>query len=479
MPIARITVERRHGYTVIANDVLDDTHLSPRGCGLVVLAKSLPPDWHLSVRGLSKIISDGIHSINSAIDELKKLGYLKVYNVGRGANAKKIYAFYSRPQKGTKARAEADQPEEVNFDVLAAGLKGTQNTLVFSPDEGEKRYTIINNTILRDHSLSLKEIGVLAHLMRLSESSKITTYSLAKRMAASEGSIKTTLQSLKEKGYVITRMLSEQGRFSGVEYIVYDEPKKKTKMQNSAECANLDLEGQKEQDKHVRIHASRYENHTEEENEGKPCNSNGFSEFDSTQDAPSVCANLPLAGNSRTLEECEDSPLAGNPLAGNPLAGNQARVITGTVITPYSDNLSIYPSEAVTKEKSDGMIGQREKFMFEAVARRVSLAELKIMYPSNAQMYEEVVRLIAEVLSTQDAPKYKIGGSYVSAEAVKERFRLLTATHIDAVVFSLTSTDRQIHNIKAYIIAMLYNAPTTTELALAAQVSADSADFGY
>ena len=125
------------------------------------------------------------------------------------------------------------------------------------------------------------------------------------------------------------------------------------------------------------------------------------------------------------------------------------------------------------------MIGQREKFMFEAVARRVSLAELKIMYPSNAQMYEEVVRLIAEVLSTQDAPKYKIGGSYVSAEAVKERFRLLTATHIDAVVFSLTSTDRQIHNIKAYIIAMLYNAPTTTELALAAQVSADSADFGY
>lgn len=47
------------------------------------------------------------------------------------------------------------------------------------------------------------------------------------------------------------------------------------------------------------------------------------------------------------------------------------------------------------------------------------------------------------------------------AERVKARFRQLDSSHIEYVLEALRNTTTQIRNIRAYLLATLYNAPVT------------------
>lgn len=56
---------------------------------------------------------------------------------------------------------------------------------------------------------------------------------------------------------------------------------------------------------------------------------------------------------------------------------------------------------------------------------------------------------------------------------VRERFRLITSDHITGILESLWENHAQVRNPKAYLLAALFNAPTSTNNQITMQVSHD------
>ena len=76
MPVYRKPHEKN--FTVIDNGYMLDRGLSLKAKGLLTLMLVLPGDWKFSREGLEAICIEGKKGIQSAINELKKQGYLQI-----------------------------------------------------------------------------------------------------------------------------------------------------------------------------------------------------------------------------------------------------------------------------------------------------------------------------------------------------------------------------------------------------------------
>ena len=100
--IAVIRVIKNKNYTVMSNTHLKDKRLSLKAIGLLSIVLGLPEDWHYTVNGLVGIVKDGKDSVESAIKELKKNGYLRVEKIYPNENSNRIqyqYTFFENPQE--------------------------------------------------------------------------------------------------------------------------------------------------------------------------------------------------------------------------------------------------------------------------------------------------------------------------------------------------------------------------------------------
>lgn len=100
--ISVIRVIKSRNYTVMSNTHLKDKRLSLKAIGLLSIVLGLPEDWHYTVNGLVGIVKDGKDSVESAIKELKKNGYLRVEKIYPNANSNRIqyqYTFFENPQE--------------------------------------------------------------------------------------------------------------------------------------------------------------------------------------------------------------------------------------------------------------------------------------------------------------------------------------------------------------------------------------------
>ena len=100
--IAVIRVIKNRNYTVMSNTHLKDKRLSLKAIGLLSVVLGLPEEWHYTVNGLVGIVKDGKDSVESAIKELKKNGYLRVEKIYPNANSNRIqyqYTFFENPQE--------------------------------------------------------------------------------------------------------------------------------------------------------------------------------------------------------------------------------------------------------------------------------------------------------------------------------------------------------------------------------------------
>lgn len=86
----------------MSNTHLKDKRLSLKAIGLLSIVLSLSEDWHYTVNGLVGIVKDGKDSVESAIKELKKNGYLRVEKIYPNENSNRIqyqYTFFENPQE--------------------------------------------------------------------------------------------------------------------------------------------------------------------------------------------------------------------------------------------------------------------------------------------------------------------------------------------------------------------------------------------
>lgn len=86
----------------MSNAHLHDKRLSLKAVGLLSIVLSLPDDWHYTINGLVGSVKDGKDSVESAIKELKKNGYLRVDKIYPNGNCNRIqyqYTFFEKPQE--------------------------------------------------------------------------------------------------------------------------------------------------------------------------------------------------------------------------------------------------------------------------------------------------------------------------------------------------------------------------------------------
>ena len=85
------------------------------------------------------------------------------------------------------------------------------------------------------------------------------------------------------------------------------------------------------------------------------------------------------------------------------------------------------------------------------------------LYPDDEDTLYQIVNLLVDTCAT-NLKMLRIAGDDKPAEVVRSRFMKLNADHIRFVLDSLAENTAPVRNMKQYLLAMLYNAPTTMNL---------------
>ena len=136
----------------MSNTHLKDKRLSLKAIGLLSVVLGLPEDWHYTVNGLVGIVKDGKDSVESAIKELKKNGYLRVEKIYPNENSNRIQYQYTF----------VENPQEVDFqgvEIQGVEAQGVENPYTY-------KYTNKPNTNkLNTNKQSKHKYGEYQHVL--------------------------------------------------------------------------------------------------------------------------------------------------------------------------------------------------------------------------------------------------------------------------------------------------------------------------
>ena len=97
------------------------------------------------------------------------------------------------------------------------------------------------------------------------------------------------------------------------------------------------------------------------------------------------------------------------------------------------------------------------------------------LYPDDEDTLYQIVNLLVDTCAT-NRKLLHIAGDGKPAEVVRSRFMKLNADHIRFVLKCLAENSNPIRNMKQYLLASLYNAPTTMQLSYQNQTNHDLAN---
>ena len=136
-----IRIEKNKNYTVISNYHLQEKDMSLKAKGLMSLMLSLPEKWDYSISGLVAICKENETSIKTALDELKKFGYLQVIkknpNETKSGRFEYEYIVYEQKQES----------EKQGIENLGVEILGLENQVQLNTNNQITKKLIINNNI--------------------------------------------------------------------------------------------------------------------------------------------------------------------------------------------------------------------------------------------------------------------------------------------------------------------------------------------
>ena len=108
---------------------------------------------------------------------------------------------------------------------------------------------------------------------------------------------------------------------------------------------------------------------------------------------------------------------------------------------------------------SGGIREQHEDYFYQSLEVDLLLR----LCPDDEDTIYQIVDLLVDTCSTK-RKMLRIAGDDKPAEVVRSRLKKLNADHIRFVLGGLAENTAPVRNIKQYLLAMLYNAPTTMNL---------------
>ena len=123
-------------------------------------------------------------------------------------------------------------------------------------------------------------------------------------------------------------------------------------------------------------------------------------------------------------------------------------------------------------EEADGMSKRTQ--LEEYFSQSLEVELLLRLCPDDEDTLYQIVNLLVDTCAT-NRKLLRIAGDDKPAEVVRSRFMKLNADHIRFVLKCLAENSSPIRNMKQYLLASLYNAPTTMQLFYQNQTNHDLA----
>ena len=115
---------------------------------------------------------------------------------------------------------------------------------------------------------------------------------------------------------------------------------------------------------------------------------------------------------------------------------------------------------------------KNRELLEEYFSRSLEIDLLLRLYPDDEDTLYQIVNLLEDTCATNRKTLH-IAGDDKPAEVVRSRFMKLNADHIRFVLKCLAENSSPIRNMKQYLLASLYNAPTTMQLSYQNQTNHD------
>ena len=126
----------------------------------------------------------------------------------------------------------------------------------------------------------------------------------------------------------------------------------------------------------------------------------------------------------------------------------------------------------ILSDESEKM--KNRELLEEYFSRSLEIDLLLRLCPDDEDTLYQIVNLLVDTCAT-NRKLLRIAGDDKPAEVVRSRFMKLNADHIRFVLKCLAENSSPIRNMKQYLLASLYNAPTTMQLSYQNQTNHDLA----
>ena len=276
--------------------------------------------------------------------------------------------------------------------------------------ERTQGYTVMSNYHLKDTALSLKAKGLLSMFLSFPDDWNYSTRGLASICKEGVEAIGNTIKELEKAGYILRRQLrGANGRITDTEYVIYERP------QDPELPAPEDTGPETPPDT------------------GAPDTAlpdTGFPDMvdPDTENRPEL--NIKKSKTKRSITQ---------------------RSKTHSFSPPAPPKASAAPVEGM-KEILEKRAEIEEQIEYDLIADQC-----------NREQLNEFVEIMLEVALSK-SPTMKIGrdAEYPTAY-VQHRFEQLTSAHIEKVLDGIRENTTRVWNTRAYLLAALFNAPSTTD----------------
>ena len=287
-------------------------------------------------------------------------------------------------------------------------------------------YTVMSNHHLRNKELSLKAKGLLSQMLSLPEDWDYTLAGLSHINREKIDAIREAVKELEKAGYIVrSRERDEKGRLRGADYVIYEQPQPREPeaATSGGQPPILDLPA---------LENPTLENPTlEKPTQEKP-----------TLENPTQLNKELLKTNLPTKEKLNTDI-------------SSTHSIPFHSLNPFPLEDAAQPPERKRKETTDAY-----RVYEEIIKDNIEYDYLIQDRYLDRDRIEEILALILETVCTKRRT-IRIAGDDHPAELVKAKFMKLNSEHIRFVLDCMQENTTKIRNIKQYMKAALFNAPST------------------
>ena len=329
--------------------------------------------------------------------------------------------------------------------------------------EKTQNYTVMSNHHLRNPAISLKAKGLLSQILSLPENWDYTLSGLSRINRESVDAIRTAVQELERAGYVTrSRERKENGQLGGAEYIIHELPQEPENF-TPDNTPTLPQSKSLALDKGTTPPTS------------KPTISNPPTQdkpiWENPTQANSALENPTQLNKDKAITEKSINDLSNtesNPIP--PQTPSQH-----TPAQPRNKNMDRKGREAA---QSESVFNSQSMSAFdiyrEIIQDNIEYDHLQDNYKYDRDRIDEIVDLMLETVCTS-RQTIRIASDDYPAELVKAKFLKLDHMHIEYVLECLKKNTTDIRNIKKYMLAVLFNAPSTMDSYYTSLVAHDMA----